>query len=220
MRPLFSSLIFSSVLILSLTACKPFWDPTYYPSGYTHHDKAYKSPPGPAVTDIGYEYSREQNAAVNEAFLNAARDLTARAKAEGFASTRPYYLVSDLQDSAFKGALDNALRQAMRENGTMTTMDSSLGTPLFYSAYNPAMDRAPEYDSRINTDDANHPDMDGTAIPQSGTMELVLIQQHDKYIDKQVSTMMDIPLHDFKPTGYLPPHTRPLPKKAMTEDSE
>ena len=217
MRPFFSSLLFSSLLVLSLTACKPFWDPTYYPSGYAHHDKTYKSPPGPAVDDIGYEYSHEENAAVNAAFLEATRDLVARAKSASFASTRPYYLVTDLQDSAFKGAYDNALRQAMRENGTMMTSDASMGTPLFYSAYNPAAARAPEYDMNVNTDDAGHPDQEGVGIPPSGKMELVLVQQYEGHAEKEVSTTMTVPLHDFRPAGYLPPHTRPLPPKVEAE---
>ncbi len=45
------ALILVSGATLSISACAPM-DPTFMPAGYQHHQKDYKSPPGPKPTPI------------------------------------------------------------------------------------------------------------------------------------------------------------------------
>ena len=52
-------LFVSAVLVLALTACKPVWDPTFMPSGYAHHNKEYKTPPGPEAETPEEKRARE-----------------------------------------------------------------------------------------------------------------------------------------------------------------
>lgn len=206
-------LVFSSLLLIAVTGCKPLWDPTFMPAGYAHHHKEYKTPPGPEGADIGYPYSAKQNQRVMQSWQNATSDLVLRAKANDIRPVGPVFLTTDLKPSAFQAAFDNALREELRAAGHTMSKSAEEATTLFYSAYNPAEDAKPESDALYN-DELSHSNTQGIQLPPSKTMDLTLAVLNEGRMGKSVSAKYDVPLYGFKPTGYLPAYARPLPKLA------
>ncbi|MCB9982785.1 MAG: hypothetical protein H6861_03790 [Rhodospirillales bacterium] len=201
------TVVLSSMLALALTGCKPLWDPTYMPSGYAHHQKMYKAPPGPEASAIGYGYSAKQNAAVQESWRKAVSDLVLRAEAHDMLGA-PVFLTTDINPGPFASAYDFALREELRAAGVTLAANAEEGTELFYSAYDPAEKPQAESLTGFN-DEAAHPNKDGDFLPPSKPMELVLAVVEDDIIGKKVSTMQDLPLYGFKPAGYAHLHERP-----------
>jgi len=206
--------IFSSCLLLALTGCKPFWDPTFMPSGYAYHQKEYKSPPGPEASPIGYEYSNQKNNEVLEGWRFAIRDLLLRAKANGLNFSDPVYLSTDLNAGAFQSAYDSTLREGLRAYGFTIASSPEQAAHLFYSAYEASENGQPESVDPYNKDDAHHPHKDGDFLPPSGKLDLVLANVENGFMMKKVKSTYEVPLYGFKPAGYAPLHERPYDPEA------
>jgi len=202
------TLAVSSLLVLALTGCKPFWNPTYMPSGYAHHHKEYKSPPGPKAAPIGYEYSAKKNTAMQQQWRAAVSDLVLRAQAHDLLGAGPVFIHTDLNPGAFQSAYDFALREELRAAGVMLAESADQGSQIFYSAYDP-QDKGPaEYLTGYN-DEAHHPHKDGDFLPPSKTMKLILASTENGIVGEKIISMQDVPLYGFKPAGYAPQHERP-----------
>ena len=202
--------VFSSLLLIALTGCKPVWNPTFMPSGYTYHHDEYKSAPGPEAKPIGYTYSASDNQKVIDDWQNAARDLLLRAKANDIRPTGPVYLTTDMNPSVFQSTFDSALRDELRAQGYTLSDNPEEGTHLFYSAYDPNDQGPPETVYNYN-DEPAHAHKDGDFLPPSQKMELVLALLNDGRIGRKVTSLYEVPLYGFKPAGYVPGFERPLP---------
>ncbi|MEZ5815441.1 MAG: hypothetical protein R3E13_12100 [Alphaproteobacteria bacterium] len=213
--------VFSSLLVLALTGCKPVWDPTFMPSGYAYHSSEYKAPTGPEAADIGYEYSVEQNAAVLESWRHAAADLLLRAKANDVLPAGPVYLTTDLETGTFQVTFETSLRHEMLAQGiTVATGAEDAGAQaLFYSAYDPEEEGRPET-TRPYNDEAHHPNKDGDHLSPYKTMNLVLGQVHDGILTQKVAAFHEVPSYGFKPAGYVELHERPLEQEALNAQQE
>ena len=130
-------LLLSSMLLVTLTGCKTFWNPTFLPSGYAHHRGDFKSPPGPEARNIGYEYSAEANQENVTQWREAASDLVQRAKSEGAIPSGTLYLTTDMAPGAFRNSFDFALREQLNHNGYTLAATAEEGAPLMYSAGKP-----------------------------------------------------------------------------------
>ena len=115
--PLFLGL---SATILTLGACKSFMNPTFMPAGYAHHEDNYKAPDGPEAWDIGYDYTRAENAAVLNRWKMVAADLTDKIEQGAPLDAAPIFLSSPTIDNAFTLSLDHALREEFRTRGSKT----------------------------------------------------------------------------------------------------
>jgi len=181
--------VFSSLLVLALTGCKPFWNPTFMPSGYKHHENTYKSPPGPEARDIGYDYSAEENAAVIDNWSDAVADIVLRAKAHDIRPAGPIYLMTNMGQSASQATFDLALREELRSMGHTLVRDVAAGTPLFYAAVKePLEEGAPE-----------------GAVPYT-ELTLALLNSEGE-IAQSVSNLYEVPLHGVRSIG-LPFHSK------------
>ena len=215
------TVLVSSMLVLALTGCKPVWDPTYMPSGYAHHQKAYKAPPGPEADTIGYEYSVAQNAAVQRQWRMVANDLILRAQAHDMLDA-PVFLTTDIKPGPFASAYDFALREELRVAGVILAANQEEGAELFYSAYDPDEEGPAESLTGYN-DEAAHPNKDGDFLPPSKTLKFILAKTQDGIISKKVSSMQEAPLYGFKPAGYAPLHERPrelAPKQCSHHEAQ
>lgn len=210
--------VFASFVVLALTGCKPLWDPTFMPAGYTHHQKEYKTPPGPEAASIGYEYSAQQNADVVESWRKATSDLVLRAKAHDIRPTQPVYLRTDLPHSAFQSAFDHALRDELQAHGYLLADDPVDAVILFYSAYDPSDSGPPESTLNVNNDDAHHANVDGDFLPPARNFELVLSTVNDDMMGTKVSHIYEVPSFGFRPAGYAPGHERPRSAVSMEKE--
>lgn len=131
------------MLLLTLTGCKTFWNPTFIPSGYSHHHDEYKSPPGAEAKNIGYDYTAAQNQQVLEEWHIAARDLVLRANTNGVLPAGPVFLTTNMSSGSFQGAFDFTLREALRAQGQTLAATADQGTTLAYSASAPKGKDAP-----------------------------------------------------------------------------
>lgn len=213
------TVLFSAILLIALTGCKPLWDPTFMPSGYNYHHDEYKSPPGPEATPIGYTYCAAKNTTVNEAWHHAASDLVLRAKANDIRPAGDVYLTTDINAGAFQSAFDSALREELRAQGYRLVNDPAEAVTLFYTAYDPVEQGQPESIAPYN-DEAHHPNKDGDFLPPSKTLELILGHVENGNLGKKVSALYDVPLYGFKPAGYAPAHDRPFMGGAHSDQED
>lgn len=133
-----SILLGLSTTILSLNACKTVMDPTFIPSGYAYHQDEYKSPPADNPWHIGYDYTREENAAVLEKWRDVAADITDKLEADSSLAGTPVFLSSPEIDNAFSLSLDHALREEFREREILiASVPSEESFKLAVTAYDP-----------------------------------------------------------------------------------
>ncbi len=212
-------LLLLSSCVFMVAACKPMWDPTFNPSGYTYHHNKYNSPAGKYVEPIGYEYSAEQHEVVMNAWRDAVSDLVLRAEAEGIRPAGPVALTTDMEDSAFQGTYAYILGEELMDAGYVLTTDPTEegATTLFYSAYDPDLGSDVPYRDLYN-DDIGHYNTDGSFSPETKVLELVLGTEVGDELEHRVFELYDIPLHGYKTTGYAAPHARP--KHAMPDERE
>ena len=212
-------LLLLSSCVFMVAACKPMWDPTFVPSGYTYHHNKYNSPSGKHVEPIGYEYSAEKHERVMRKWRDAVSDLVLRAEAHGLQPMGPVALSTDLEPSAFQGAYAYVLGKELMEAGYMITTDADQDgvTTLYYSAYDPELGEDVVYQDLYN-DDPEYYNADNTYSPESKPLELVLGFKGDDVLDHRVSAVHDIPLYDYTPAGYAKPHARP--KNAVPGERE
>lgn len=109
--------LFCCFVLVALTGCEILMSPSPMPAGYTYHNDAYKSPPGPDAKDIGYDYSYAQNEMVQQEWVVAARDLVVHMEQETGLLPQKIYVKDVLFASGFNQAFDHALRRALRERG-------------------------------------------------------------------------------------------------------
>lgn len=190
--------IVSSCFLLALTGCKPLWNPTFMPSGYSYHQKEYKSPPGPEAAPIGYKYSYQKNEEVLETWRSAIRDMLLRAQANGMEATdTPVYLTTDMNDSVFKTTYDAMLREGLNDYGYTFADDPEGAIELFYSA-------GKNMQKTTYNGDAYDPIKDGSFIPESEKLKMILQIKEDGEITNKVEAFHDIPLYGFKTGAYFP----------------
>lgn len=211
-------LLLSSSLIL-VTACNPVWDPTFMPSGYAFQHNKYNSPPGKHLDSIGYEYSEEKPAEVMQAWRDAVSDLVLRAEANGIRPSGPIALTTDMEPSAFQGTYAYVLGEELMDAGYVLTTDPSQEgtTTLFYSAYDPDLGTDVPYQQEYNGD-LPYYNKDGSYLPETKVLELVIGTETGVDLDTRVSDLYDIPLYGYKTTGYAAPHARP--KQALPGERE
>lgn len=211
-------LLLSSCVVL-VAACKPMWDPTFIPSGYTYHNNAYNSPAGPKPEPIGYEYTAERHAHVMQEWEAAVSDLVLRAEANGMRPAGPVAMTTDMEPSAFNGTFAYVLGQELMDAGYVITADADQpdATVLYYSAYDPELGEDVLYEDHYN-DDLEYYNADNSYSSETKPLELVLGFAGDDVLDMRVSAVYDIPLHGYKPVGYAAPHARP--KNAVPGERE
>lgn len=193
-------LMMSCLPVLALTGCtSPLSNPTYMPAGYAYHQALYKTQPGPEAASIGYEYSAEQNAAVQESWRGAVSDLVLRARAHDMLD-RPVFLTTDIKAGPFASAYDFALREELRAAGAVLAAHAYEGRELFYSAYDPAGGSSVKSSDSYN-DKLSYSDSETESSPSapSKMMKLVLATVENGAVGTRVSTMQEIPLYGFKP---------------------
>jgi len=127
-----------SAAAFSLNACKSVMDPTFIPSGYAHHQKEFKAPPADDPWSIGYDYTRDANAAVLNEWKAVAADLSNKIESTAPLSAAPIFLSSPAMDNAFTLSLDHALRQEFLSRGyTLATIPREDTIKLQISSYDP-----------------------------------------------------------------------------------
>ena len=127
-----------SAMALSLTACKTVMDPTFLPSGYLHHQKAYKTPPADAPWSIGYDYTHAQNAEIIGKWRVVAADIVTKLEQTELLGDAAIFLSSPTHDNAFTLSLDNALRQELRSRGHyLASIPNDDALKLEVSTYDP-----------------------------------------------------------------------------------
>lgn len=104
-------------LTFTVSGCKTVMDPTFMPSGYAHHHKAYKSPPGDKPWGVGYEYTKEQNDEALRIWHATADEMLSELEKASGISSQPVYLALPVLDNAFTYSYDHALRDALRAGG-------------------------------------------------------------------------------------------------------
>jgi hypothetical protein len=112
MRFSFSALCCCAVL--SLSACADYPNPMA--RGYSSYDEVYKSAPGPAVDDIGYEYSYKSNEAVLKDVRYVARDLVEKLDKKLAMGVDEIYLKVQ-SDNAFYNSFDHMIRSELTKRG-------------------------------------------------------------------------------------------------------
>ncbi|MFK7839978.1 MAG: hypothetical protein AB8B83_06565 [Bdellovibrionales bacterium] len=125
---------------VALNGCKTVMDPTFVQSGYTYHHKEYKAPPADTAWQIGYDYTRAQNASVLNEWRDVAADLTNKIEAITPLATKPVFLSSPTYlDNAFTLSLDHALREEFRSRGyRLAKIPHEDTIKLQISSYDPA----------------------------------------------------------------------------------
>lgn len=132
------TLLSLSAMALSLTACKSLMDPTFLPSGYTHHQKDYKSPHADAPWSIGYDYTHAQNADIVGKWRVVASDIVTKLEATELLAKTSVFLSSPTLDNAFTLSLDNALREELRSRGHyLVSVPDMESLKLQVSTYDP-----------------------------------------------------------------------------------
>ncbi len=107
--------IFLSLLTLVFVGgC--FHDPSAFPIGSYKAREEYKSPDGPAVRDIGYSYSAEENEKVLQIWEDVVASLVDRLEASGL-QVQPLYVLPKSPENAFFLTFDHVLRQELRARG-------------------------------------------------------------------------------------------------------
>lgn len=110
----FSFPAFCCCAVLSLNACMEH--PNYMARGYASYDQEYKSAPGPAVNDIGYEYSYQNNKAVLKDIRYVAHDLVEKLDKKLAPGVDEIYLKIQ-SESAFYNSFDHAIRGELTKRG-------------------------------------------------------------------------------------------------------
>ena len=191
--PLFLGL---SATILTLGACKSFMNPTFMPAGYAHHSDNYKAPDGPEAWDIGYDYTRAENAAVLNRWKMVAADLTDKIEQGAPLDAAPVFLSSPTIDNAFTLSLDHALREEFRTRGyTLASIPSEETTKLQVSAYDPQF-----RDTMRSYDLNDQPQKDLPEEPEAISKELVL--KVDGLVGEEHITLVErayvLPLYGYQ----------------------
>lgn len=185
-----------STAALSLNACKSVMDPTFAPSGYTYHHGTYKSPPADKPWHIGYDYNRQDNAAVLDKWQMVASDLTDRLEADSAISATPVFISSPEIDNAFSLSLDHALREEMRSRGvTIASVPSEESFKIAVSVYDP------EFKDTMRSYTLNdEPQKDLPEPPKEVTKTLVIkiVGLVDDMSAPLVEEPYDLPLYGYE----------------------
>ncbi len=100
--------------VLSLSACSEYPNPMA--RGYASFDKVYKSAPGRAVDDIGYDFSYKNNDAVLKDVRYVARDLVEKLDKKLAMGVEKIYLKVQ-SDNAFYNSFDYMIRDELTMRG-------------------------------------------------------------------------------------------------------
>jgi hypothetical protein len=195
-------------------------DPTFMPAGYSYHRAEYKSPPGPPADDIGYAYNAEKNAAIQDEWRYALRDLMHKAKAEGVVIPDQVSLTTDLDSGAFQGQYDSLLREGLRAYGHMLMPQGARSAPqLFYSAYGKeTLDQLKRGGLPRYTGDVAPPQDAKFSAKKQPMMLVIGLVQDGKFLSK-ASGVYELPVYGFEEGvfAYVSGHLRPLRGAAYGE---
>jgi len=115
--------LFSSLFILSLTACST-GNPGPFPRGYSSYDQVYKSVEGKPAKSVGYGYTNEKNKTVTNRIQGVASVLVGQLDEELSFNTDKIYLVKP-KDSVFYNTFDHALRTELTSRGYILQAEKS-----------------------------------------------------------------------------------------------
>lgn len=215
---------FCLVSVLALSGCRTFWDPTFMPAGYAYHQEEFKSPPGPEAEAVGYEYDASVNAAVQDEFELALRDLLLKAKANDIVLPQTISLRTDMTDSSFQGTIDFVLREILKDYGyTLAPADQPETPALFYSAYV----KDPYYNSEGNSNGPYIGSPDGPEDPkykqdhENFTLVLGLLEEKKQNIEitQHVASEYSLPYYGYKASyyQYVPGYKYPVRSQQYQE---
>jgi len=176
-----------SAIIFTLGACKSIMNPTFMPAGYTYHQNEYKAPTGPKAWDIGYDYTRAENAAVLNRWKMVAADLTDKIESVAPLAGAPIFLSSPTLDNAFTLSLDHALREEFRARGyTLAALPSENTIKLKVSSYDPSF-----RDTMRSYELNDQEEKDRPEPPKQVSKELIL--KVDGLVGDQQTTLVEAP---------------------------
>lgn len=204
--------LLSTILVLSLTACRSVMDPSFMPAGYSYHQNTYNSPPGPPAKSIGYKYTQSENDAALQQWDRAVQDILLKARAHGMDLPATLHLTTDMQPSAFQSSYDFVLRENLKLYGHTLKQAPDIdpdidSVALFYSVHDP--DNKNTVPTRLYNGDL--PSTDSAAPPKSKNMELIIgLLENDALVQKTSGTY-ELPLY-----GYVGGYKNPLKQKTIS----
>ena len=131
--------LFIFILAFALTGCNSVWDPTFMPGAYKRTNEVYKTAPGPAPKNIGYNFSHEKNAEVLEIWRIVARDLVDTLEERAGLGPQHVYVHAINNGSAFYNAYDHIIREELRDRGYVLIANPDEKLQLSYEAFLPEM---------------------------------------------------------------------------------
>lgn len=200
---------------LVLGGCATGLDPAPMGRGYSSFKEPYKSAPGRAPKEIGYDYSAVANTSVLEDIRFAAQDLAKKLEETQAKDAERVYLLPPAT-TAFYIAFDHELRAALTQQGYMLETDPSAGAlPLVFMADEP--------EARKQSDDvraeAKGPEAEPVHEPDYKDMILSLVAGDPAAADSyMVSGTYNVPVYAFRTVAGAP-ETVPLEKKTIPVDS-
>jgi hypothetical protein len=151
MRLGFSTLALLSVII-AVSGCRSFLDPSPMPAGYAYHQQKYKSPPGPPAADIGYPFSVDRNDVVVEKWQAVASRIVDQMEQQLALGPRAIYIEPLPRPNAFNTSLDYVLREELRNRGYTLVAVPGSGLHLKPEIYLPGDEKIP-VDANMYNDD-------------------------------------------------------------------
>lgn len=128
-RKLYVGLLTAGVSVFALTGCA-MQHPNAMPSGYTHHNKTYKSATPPPSKKITKQQRQHMDAMQAEQFRDAVYGLLKRVTNRAGMPPKPVYILAPDPMTPFYANIDNDLREGMRHLGYAIS-DSPIGAYVF-----------------------------------------------------------------------------------------
>lgn len=194
--------------LATLSGCVGY-NPSYMPTGYTHHHGKHKGLKGPEGADIGYKYSEEDNEAHLLAWRYALRDLILKIDHGELYVPDTIKLRTNLPHSSFQASYDYVLREGLRAYSHVIS-DEQESPILFYSAHSYPVNKEGEvmqsYSYSAFTSDPDYPNLDSQELKP---FRLTLSMVRNGRVAPGIEGVYMLPELDFVPF-FLAPAALPL----------
>lgn len=201
---------------LLLTACVNGIDPSPMGRGYSSFKEPYKSAPGRAPRDIGYDYTEQNNEAVLKDMRYVAKDLVDKLDERLLFKAERLYL-KPLPNTAFYNTFDHVLRAELVQSGyNLVRSPEEDALPVAFTAQK--LDEV-ETAYEVSMEKAGNVKVNALGRENYEDMVLSLIvgppKDEGSYI---ISGLYEVPMYGYRPQDDIP-ETVPEEDKSIPVDS-